>query len=281
MERLPQLSSLLLKAFFTMGRSKNINNGAYSAKRSFVVENLQTEQLKRFKNYFKLKEALPLPYYYLLSQGAQTAMMVEKSFPLPLPGMIHLKSKISQLDEVDPQLGLVVEAEVYIEDKSTGSLLPEFTERYYQNNKLVIEVQSKYLVKRKSKARSKVKREDPITSNEESNWLSNAWRLKRFQSWSYAKLSGDFNPIHLSSIIAFIAGFKRKIIHGWYLASCIVAQVEKETNMPAKSLEINFIKAVYLPSRLLFEFRLGHNRNLEFRISDAKEKSYHISGYIS
>lgn len=281
MEALPRLSSLLYKAFITIGRGKDLSGDDFSNKRTFYITSLKNERLMAFKSYFGLKETLPLPYFYLLSQGAQTALMIDKSFPLPIPGMIHLNSSVEQLNDIDPNEETIIEAEVFIEAKSKGSLLPIFKEKYIQKGITVIEVESKYLVKRKSPSKTKVKREDPIIENTESNWLVDRWYLKRFQSYSYAKLSGDFNPIHLSSIIAYLAGFKKKFIQGWYLASKIIAAVEKETNMPAKSIEINFLKVAYLPSKLDFEFRLGHHRNLEFRISDAKSKTFLVSGYIS
>lgn len=281
MEALPRLTSLLYKAFITLGRSKKLVGGDYKNNRTFVIASLSTERLLQFKSYFDLKESLPLPYFYLLSQGAQTALMVDKSFPLPVPGMIHINTSLTQLNDIDPDEETIIEVEVSIEDKSEGSLLPLFKEKYIQNGITVIEIESKYLVKRKSPSKTKVKREDLIIENTESNWLADRWILKRFQSYSYAKLSGDFNPIHLSSIIAYLSGFKRKFIQGWYLASKIIAEVEKETNMPAKSIEINFLKVAYLPSKLDFEFRLGHNRNLEFRISDTKSGTYLVSGYIS
>ena len=50
--------------------------------------------------------------------------------------------------------------------------------------------------------------------------------------------------------------------------------------MPAKSIEIHFLKAMTLPAKPKFEFRLGHDRNLEYRISDSKSELFYVSGII-
>jgi hypothetical protein len=281
MKPLVQISGSIFKAILTLGRSKKLNGKDYVATDSFELSQIKSEKLAKFKAYFNLKEELPLAYVYLLSQSAQVSMMLEASFPLPIPGMIHLSTHIDQLADVDIDDSLQIVCEVEIKNKEQGSLKVLFNEKYFQNGIEIFQVKSLYIVKRKSKGEKKSKKENPITANTELNWLPFPWKLKGSLGYSYAKLSGDYNPIHLSNIMAMLFGFRRKIIHGWYIASRTIAFIESETDMPAKSIEISFLKALCIPSKVLFEFRLGHNRNLEFRISDQKDKSYMVSGYIS
>ena len=281
MSKLPTLKSQLYRAFLTIGRSKKIQGPEYRRNDEFTIASLQSKKLKEYATFFGFKGRPPLTYYYLLSQRIQTSLMVAKDFPLPIPGMVHLGTQIDQKEDPLPDTPITIKAEVIIVNKDEGSLLPEFNEMYYQNGVLLAEVKSSYLVKRKRKKGKRNKRVNTIIENKEQNWLATSWQLKGSDSLSYARLSGDFNPIHISSLFAWLFGFKRKIIHGWYMGSKIIAAIEKETDMPAKAIDIQFLNAITLPQELSFEFRLGHDRNLEFRIGDIKGDRFYVSGVLS
>lgn len=282
MKELPTLKRLLYPAFLTLGRKKKLQSPSYLNGEVFSIASLQSEKLNDYASYFGFKvEFVPITYFYLLSQRVHTALMVDKEFPLPIPGMIHIRTQIELIADHRKEDPIKIEAEVFISNKEEGSLLPEFKETYTQNGVKIAEVKSSYLVKRKSKKSKSKKRTNSIIENEEQNWLATKWHLKGSDSFSYAKLSGDYNPIHISSFIAWLAGFKSKIIHGWFMASKITAAIEKETDMPAKAIDIQFLQAIPLPNQLNFEFRLGHDRNLEFRISDFNGQVFYLCGTLS
>jgi len=281
MEKLPELNTLILPAFLTITRSKRFKAAVYSNASSFFLPNIGGKKLKKYKAFFDLREEFPLSYFYLLSQVAQVNQMLNKDFPLPIPGMIHLETQMTYLAEPMEEEALQIVSDVIINNKEEGSLLPLFIESYFQKGVKIVEVKSRYLVKRKSN-KKKIKPET-IEENEtdETNWLAFKWFLKNNTGIKYARLSGDYNPIHISTPLAWLFGFKKKIIHGWYLLSRAVSEIEKETNMPAKSIEVNFLKAVNHPSKVDFEFRLSNRRNLEFRIRRKKDDEAAVSGYIS
>jgi acyl dehydratase len=66
----------------------------------------------------------------------------------------------------------------------------------------------------------------------------------------YAKVSGDYNPIHLSAASAKLFGFPQAIAHGlWNKARTLAALAE---HLPAANIEIavEFRKPVRLPSEV-------------------------------
>ena len=281
MEKLPELNTLILPAFLTIKRSKRFKAAVYSNACSFSLPHIESKKLKKYKAFFDLREEFPLSYFYLLSQSAQVKQMLNKNFPLPIPGMIHLETHMTYLAEPMEEVALQIVSDVIIDNKEEGSLLPLFIESYFQNGIKIVEARSRYLVKRKSN-RKKIKLEiEEESESDASNWLTFKWALKNNIGIKYARLSGDYNPIHIATPLAWLFGFKKKIIHGWYLLSRAVSEIEKETNMPAKSIEVNFLKAVNFPSKLDFEFRLSNRRNLEFRIKRKKDDEASVSGYIS
>ena len=281
MKQLLELNRQIIPALLTIMRSKQFKGAVYTNSRSFSLPTIDNKKLKKYKAFFDLREEVPLSFFYLLSQQAQVCQMLNKRFPLPIPGMIHLETHMTYLSEPIEDEALQIVSDVIINNKEEGSLLPIFIESYFQKGIKIVEVQSNYLVKRKSaNKKSKTERIKEIDSNS-TNWLTFKWDLKNNRGIKYARLSGDYNPIHIATPLAWLFGFRKKIIHGWYLLSRAVSEIEKETNMPAKSIEVNFMKAVSLPSKVDFEFRLSSRRNLEFRIKNKKAEDASVSGYIS
>jgi acyl dehydratase len=67
----------------------------------------------------------------------------------------------------------------------------------------------------------------------------------------YARVSGDYNPIHLSALSARLFGFPTAIAHGmWSLAQTVAALRER---LPRSNyqLAVEFHKPVRLPSELI------------------------------
>ncbi|MGH8334779.1 MAG: MaoC family dehydratase, partial [Pseudomonas sp.] len=85
---------------------------------------------------------------------------------------------------------------------------------------------------------------------------SDIWR-------QYAKVSGDYNPIHLSAVSAKLFGFPTAIAHGlWNKARTLAALSEY---LPAANVEIavQFRKPVRLPSEVtLLASAAGSSGNL-------------------
>ena len=63
----------------------------------------------------------------------------------------------------------------------------------------------------------------------------------------YAKVSGDYNPIHLYSWTARLLGFRRPIAHGMYLVARAVAAIESRTVEPLDRLTVRFKTPAFLP----------------------------------
>jgi acyl dehydratase len=70
------------------------------------------------------------------------------------------------------------------------------------------------------------------------------------RAWSYARVSGDFNPIHLNDRAARFFGLRGAISHGmWSLARSMAAS-PVDPPPAAGRLETQFLSPVQLPSRV-------------------------------
>jgi acyl dehydratase len=64
----------------------------------------------------------------------------------------------------------------------------------------------------------------------------------------YAALSGDYNPIHLSPWLSKGFGFPRPILHGMNAVGRAVAAIERHTDACVTEVDVEFRRAVPLPS---------------------------------
>ena len=77
--------------------------------------------------------------------------------------------------------------------------------------------------------------------------------FKRFDAREYARLSGDYNLIHLSVLGAKLFGFKSSIIHGMASLAMTLSAEEKalrfnESDLPLE-VDCDFLKPIYLPTK--------------------------------
>jgi acyl dehydratase len=71
----------------------------------------------------------------------------------------------------------------------------------------------------------------------------------------YARLSGDWNPIHLSRVTAAPFGFPRPVLHGSVLEGWVAWRLGSAATV--RQLEIRFRRPVLLPDRLQLERPAG------------------------
>ena len=79
--------------------------------------------------------------------------------------------------------------------------------------------------------------------------MTQRWDLEAGLGRAYAKIAGDFNPIHMYAWSAKLFGFRQAIIHGMWSLAHALAQV------PAPVGEVNarFVRPVFIPSAPTFE----------------------------
>lgn len=64
----------------------------------------------------------------------------------------------------------------------------------------------------------------------------------------YAKVSGDFNPIHLTQASARLFGFRQAIAHGLWTTARALAPLVPDAPMAQAELEVEFKTPLFLPS---------------------------------
>lgn len=95
--------------------------------------------------------------------------------------------------------------------------------------------------------------------------------------WRYARLSGDYNPIHLWPWSARLLGFRRPILHGYCIealvAHILISELLAGESRALRRLVIAFRAPILLPARVRLEVSPSDGTGSGFRLVDARDPS--------
>ncbi|MGJ3191047.1 MaoC/PaaZ C-terminal domain-containing protein [Paenarthrobacter sp. FR1] len=261
---LPSLSKLYVNAAATAARRRVL--GASTGKTrlpavSHEVRNIRAE-VENLTAYQHLvgetaSDILPAGFVHALAFPVSMSVMNRDDFPLPLLGMIHLKNRVEQrvpiqftesLDirswaanlaghRAGTQLDIVAE----VRSTSSGDLLWRGVSTYLAKGVFLPGI---------DKAGNP--NGAPMAGDFSPPDPTALWQLGLETGRSYATVSGDFNPIHLSVLSAKALGLRGSIAHGMYLASRALADVGA-VKSESFAWDVAFEAPVFLPARVALD----------------------------
>jgi len=195
---------------------------------------------------FPLADALPVTFPHVLAFPLQVALMTDRSFPLALPGLVHVRNTITQLRPVAATEALDVEvwAERLAGHRSGATV--DLCASVSAAGAEVWRGRSTYLA-RGATAPDGAPASDVDVTVGALDRAAATWRVPDDAGRRYAKVSGDVNPIHLSGLSAKAFGFKHAIAHGMWVEARALAALSGR--LPdALTVDVAFRKPLYLPS---------------------------------
>ncbi|MCT8950787.1 MaoC family dehydratase [Pseudomonas iridis] len=190
---------------------------------------------------------LPPTYPHILAFALQMQLLTAKDFPFPLLGLIHLSNRIRVLRPMGGISRAQVSVRVHnLQPHPKGATFDLLTTLDDQLGPLW-EAESQMLCRG-----VKLDREAVEQHWEPSQALTEVthWKAPADIGRQYAKVSGDYNPIHLSAASAKLFGFPTAIAHGlWNKARTLAALAD---HLPKANFEVtvHFRKPVRLPSEV-------------------------------
>ncbi|QNH79738.1 acyl dehydratase [Pseudomonas protegens] len=190
---------------------------------------------------------LPATYPHVLAFPLQMQLLTDPAFPFPLLGLIHLANRIRILRPMGNVSRVRVAVRVgNLQPHAKGAVFDLLTTVDDQLGPLW-EAESRMLCRG-----AHVPGEPgvpPSISGVGLNEVSR-WRAESDIGRRYARVCGDYNPIHLSAWSARLFGFPRAIAHGlWNKARTLAALSD---TLPAANIEVTvqFIKPLLLPGEV-------------------------------
>lgn len=198
---------------------------------------------------FALSDRLPLTYPHVLGFALQVELMARRTFPLALPGLVHVRNRIVATRAIDAGelLRIAVHAEKFVAHPKGAQvdLVTEVT----TEGKPVWTGRSTYLARRATPPAAGIAAtpsEFPDVSGEPA---AAQWRVPSDIGRRYAAVSGDVNPIHLHPLSAKVFGFPTAIAHGMWTAARALGSLQGRLD-DAITYDVGFRKPLRLPSRV-------------------------------
>lgn len=223
---------------------------------------------------FGLGNTLPVTYPHVLAFPLQVALMSDRSFPLALPGLVHVRNTIEQLRAIgaDEPLDLEVWAERFATHRSGATV--DLCASVRTGGEEVWRGRSTYLA-RGAKAPEGAPASDVEVSVADTRQAA-TWRVPDDAGRRYAAVSGDVNPIHLSGLTAKAFGFKRAIAHGMWVKAKALAALQGR--LPdAVTADVAFKKPLFLPSTVTLSTAEAGG-GWDFAVRNAKNGTEHLVG---
>lgn len=215
----------------------------------YRLDRLPLDEVARYRTAFGFAgERVPLTWWYLLAQRAHLASMLDPRFPFRIVGLVHMENTLEEHGAAAPGQALVLRTVLrLLPPSASGALRCVLETSGSAHGAPVFSCASTYLVRRGKRDGARPPEAGPALSGRAlAHWTLDAAAGRR-----YARLSGDWNPIHLAGWSARLMGMRRPIIHGMHTLASSCAALENERGRHAVRIECRFRAPVPLGSAVV------------------------------
>ena len=261
---------------------------AQSLQRAPVLwENLLPNN-KRYQKYCELvgwtqSDTLHPLYWQARSLPLQLKLITGAHSPFAMLGLIHLSNRVTDYTECRPDIPceLIVRFGQIFQHRRGYAF--EVVVTASQRGIPVYSAVGTYLARMPHSATGLADwLEDETAIPEEGSELtplSASGALSR----RYARISGDYNPIHLSQLTAKLFGFKRAIAHGMWTAACVISDLQQSQRLAGQKIDVHFKRPLFLPGKAnaIVEQTAGNEHTFAVMADGrANEKSVYLVGRL-
>ena len=237
-ESKPNIASAMFKALVLPRKGFDAKVGLPNIQATWTGAKADKDALADYLNVLGLpqQDTLPILYPHVMAGAMHMHMLANKAFPIRLLGALHLKNRITQLKTIAVDGVFDIKSAMADFRLVAKGVEFDFTTDVYAKNesgeleKVWFEVSTYFMAGRFGG------KENPSTETSfelaalENPVAGKDWFVPANRGKVYAKITGDYNPIHTSKQLAKLFGFKRDIAHGFgVLAQGIETVVAIET----------------------------------------------------
>ena len=212
----------------------------------YRLDSLPLDDIARYRAAFGFAgDRVPLTWWYLLAQRAHLGTMLDPRFPFRIVGLVHMENALEEHGTVAPGQALLVRTVLRpLPPSSSGALRCVLETTGSADGAPVFSCASTYLIRRGERGGASKPEEGPDLSGPPlAQWTLDAGSGRR-----YARLSGDWNPIHLYGWSARLMGMRAPIIHGMHTLASACAALETKSGRHATRIGCRFRAPIPLGS---------------------------------
>lgn len=224
-------------------------------------------------------DLMPPVYPHILATPLQLNLLASEYFPLPLAGLVHMGQEIEWYQTLPLDTVLDVDCRMHGPfDSDFGWEFVMETEAR-AGGELVWRECLRFLKPDPSR-RTRPKRRGREGDATRFVPLLHL-QFPEDTGRRYARVSGDWNPIHLWQFTARRFGFRKPIAHGMFtLARCLAVLEARGVRLAGMKLEANFRAPVMLPAFTNFSLSEKHAKE-RFALTDARKGRILLEGRLS
>jgi len=210
----------------------------------FILPALDRDEIARYGAALGFTGgAVPLTWWYLPVQRAHMATLLSDAFPWRLAGIVHVENTLSAHAPAPFDTPLLLATRIDIlPPTASGAVYCDLETVVSANGERILTCTSKYLAVRGQRS-GKVRGERPLVV---PGAVIDSWTLAPSSGRAYARVSGDWNPIHLTRWSARLMGLPAPIIHGMHTLGRTCAALEKNAGRRVAAIAVRFTAPVPL-----------------------------------
>ncbi len=190
---------------------------------------LDAKQLAEYNNFCGFApDQVPSCYPFVACQPAQLLFLSDERVPVNAMGMIHMGVSFEQQQPL--ALGETYQFTLSFGEqvRNDRGLEFELLGQFSHEGQVQASFRSRCFIKLEGESSGG---RGPRERRQNREWqILNSMTFDSQQARGYARLSGDYNPIHLHSILARQFGFKAPIAHGMYMVAKMLANTPAALN---------------------------------------------------
>ena len=229
---------------------------------------------------FKDSDYLPITYPHVLATPLHLQILSHEAFPARAMGMVHIENTITRYGSIPNQEILSIRCFIEGHKETDVGQLFAMNTVVSTRDSVVWEEVSTLLARRRGARKSgptRKKTGDTFADFDQPGTTSSGWNATAGIGRQYAMVSGDFNPIHLSSPTARLLGFRAAIAHGMWSLARSLAEIGEASLGPQVRVSSNFKTPILLPAWVTFLSR-SSEQGTHFLLADHAGQKPHLGG---
>lgn len=209
--------------------------------------------VRHYKKYCALvgwqKATVMHPFYWQVrSISLQLKLLAHPKSPFKLLGLVHLQNRVDEYVDSRVDIPCELVARFGLVYQHRKGLAVDVTVTGTQRGRRVYSATGTYLMQTAQKPGPLSPYKNSIIEPGETaqplcSFVYSAAMVRR-----YAWLSGDSNPIHLSTLTAKLFGFKRAIVHGMYSGAKVISALHEQASVTDNAVHIAFKRPIFVPA---------------------------------
>ncbi len=225
-------------------------------------------------------DELPLTWPYALVTPLHIQLVCSRAFPFSALGLVHVREVIRQTRPIaaDAELSFHCRIEGHRPHRR-GVEFDLVTEVTLGVGRPVVWRSTTTALARTGDTTRPPLRKDAAPPIRRPPPAGERWRICENTGRRYARVSRNFDPIHLHTLTSRWFGFRRPIIHGMWTVARSVAALGPAASAPPVELDVRFRSPLFIPGEAIFVAQ-GDSARRSFAVHPVLGGRPHIEGEL-